>query len=170
MNMRIQHFVFPTLYIGTWLIIMFLLPKEVFYSGTGFLRWVVYGIIFFILPYLLYKSIKKTGLSQNMVTAITFASVVLGIPFAILLGFRAESELLDHGTRTKGIVTKAWKAQIKSRQDQWLVQAKYLVDNQYYLTSSKNDDHRTLIVGDTVTVIYSQQTPQLSEIEQLINK
>lgn len=165
--MKIQHLIYPTLYIGTWLTILFLIPDEVHYSGTGLLRWVVFGSIFLMLPFLLNKSLAGTLLPENARVAITFASVFLGIPFAIWLGNRAESELLQNGNRTQGIIVKAWEAHYKSRQDEWLVQAKYRVGNEYYRTSSKTDDNRTLFEGDTVTVIYSERTPQLSEIQEL---
>jgi len=165
--MKIQHLIYPSLYIGTWLTILFLFPDEAFYSGTGILRWVVYGLILSLLPFFIYKSLSPTHIVEKAKVTITFASVFLGIPFAIYLGNRAESELLIHGNRTQGIIVKAWETHYKSQQDEWLVQAKYRVGNKYYQTSSKTDDNRTLSEGDTVTVIYSERTPQLSEIQEL---
>lgn len=167
MNKKFQRLLYPILYIGTWLTILFLIPNEVHYSGTGMLRWVVFGLIFFILPFLLYKSLTPISIPENARVAIIFASVFLGIPFAIWLGNRAETELLQNGNRTQGIIVKAWEQHYKSRQDEWLVQAKYRVGNKYFRTSSKTDDKRTLSEGDTVTVIYSERTPQLSEIQEL---
>jgi hypothetical protein len=98
---------------------------------------------------------------------LTFLSVFLGIPFGIWLGIQSDKELLDNGIQTTGIIYKSWNLRRKSRADVWSVRAKYIVNNKYYRTSTKDNLEKTLFEGDTVTIIYSSKTPQMSEILEL---
>lgn len=101
---------------------------------------------------------------------IAYASVFLIIPFAIWLGTQSARELKNNGSETYGIIHKAWYSRQKSKADVWSIQAKYLVNNKLYYTSTKQNPNKTLFVGDTVTIIYSKSTPQMSEILELIQE
>ena len=158
---------FSLLYLLVWSSILFLTPKDVLYSGEGIMRWIIFGAIFFILPYLLYKSIEKTRLTKKAKKGIAYMSVFLGIPFGLFLSSQSERELEDYGKETYGIIDKAWLLVRKSRTDVWSVRAKYNVGNKTFYTSTKENPEKTLFEGDTITIIYSEKTPQMSEIMEL---
>ena len=158
---------FPFFYLAIWFIILFILPKDIFYSGSGIMRWIVFGAIFLILPYLLYKSLELTSLVKKVRTGIAYISVFLGIPFGIWLGMQSDMELKNNGKQTYGIIEKAWIVKRKSRADVWSVKAKYSVDNKLYYTSTKENPEKKLTIGDTITILYSKTTPQMSEILEL---
>ena len=163
-----KNLLFPILYATIWVFILFLIPKSILYSGTGILRWVVFAAIFVLLPYLLNKSLQLVSISEGARTALTFLSVFLGIPFGIWLGIQSDKELLNNGRRTFGVVERAWNLERKSRADVWAITAKYVVNNKYYRTSTKENPEKTLFEGDTVTILYSKRTPEMSEIIELV--
>jgi len=161
---------FAILYLFVWSSILFLTPKDVFHSGEGIMRWIIFGAIFFLLPYLLYKSIEKTTLTKIAKKGIAYLSVFLGIPFGLFLSSQSERELEDYGKETYGIIDQAWLLVRKSRTDVWSVRAKYNVGNKTFHTSTKENPEKTLFEGDTITIIYSEKTPQMSEIIELKKK
>tara|TARA_B100001179_G_scaffold227394_1_gene209877 strand:- start:1238 stop:1678 length:441 start_codon:yes stop_codon:yes gene_type:complete len=142
-------------------------PKDVIYSGEGIMRWIIFGAIFFILPYLLYKSVEKTELTKKVKKGIAYLSVFLGIPFGLFLNSQSERELNNYGKETYGIIDKAWLLVRRKRTDVWSVRAKYNVGNKTFYTSTKENPEKTLFAGDTITIIYSEKTPQMSEIMEL---
>ncbi|WP_106795172.1 hypothetical protein [Aquimarina sp. Aq78] len=158
---------FPLLYLLIWGCILFGLPKEVFYSGEGIMRWIVFGGIFFILPYVLFKSLELTSLAKKTRSGIAIASVFLGIPFGLWLGIQSKAELKSNGNTTIGIIKKAWMVKRRNQADVWSVQAYYNVNNKPYKTSTKENPEKSLSKGDTVTILYSKTTPQMSEILEL---
>ena len=149
---------------------MFLIPKEVFYSGEGIMRWIVYAGIFILLPYILFKSLELTSFSKKTRKGVAYLSLFLGIPFGLWLNTQKEKELNENGKITYGIIDKAWLVVRKSRTNVWSVKAKYIVENKIFHTSTKENPEKTLIIGDTVTINYSEKTPQMSEITELKNK
>ncbi len=159
--------IFAILYFFVWSSILFLTPKDVFYSGEGIMRWIIFGAIFFLLPYLLYKSIEKTTLTEKAKKGIAYLSVFLGIPFGLFLSSQSERELKDYGKVTYGIIDEAWLLVRKNRNDVWSVRAKYSVGNKTFYTPTKENPEKTLFKGDTITIIYSQKTPQMSKIKEL---
>ncbi|KAA5827793.1 hypothetical protein FPF71_02855 [Algibacter amylolyticus] len=94
-------------------------------------------------------------------------SVFLGIPFGLFLSFQSECELEEYGKMTYGIIDEAWLFIRKSRTDVWSVRAKYKVGNKTFYTSTKENSEKTFFEGDTITIIYSEKTPQMSEIVEL---
>lgn len=161
---------FPLTYILIWLSVIFFTPTEVFYSGDGILRWIVFSGIFLMLPYLLYKSLELTSLAKKTRKGIAYLSVLLGIPFGLWLNAQGEKELEENGKLTHGIIDKAWLVVRKSRTDVWSVRAKYTVGDKIFYTSTKANPEKSLFQGDTITIIYSETTPQMSEIMELKNK
>jgi hypothetical protein len=160
----------PIIYVIIWISIIFLTPKEVFYSGEGIMRWIIYGGIFLLLPYLLFKSLELTSFSKKIRKGIAYLSIFLGIPFGLWLNIHSEKELKENGKITYGIIEKAWLIVRKSRTDVWSVKAKYIVGDKTFHTSTKENPERTLFVGDTIRIKYSEKTPQISEIIELKNK
>lgn len=160
----------PLVYIIIWISIIFLTPKEVFYSGEGIMRWIIFAGIFLLLPFILFKSLELISLSKKARKGIAYLSVFLAIPFGLWLNTQSAKELEENGKITYGIINKAWLVVRKSRTDVWSVKAKYTVGNKTFYTSTKENPEKTLFVGDTIRINYSEKTPQMSEIIELKNK
>ncbi|MFA0962331.1 hypothetical protein AB9P05_11020 [Roseivirga sp. BDSF3-8] len=85
---------FPVLYVSTWLIILFIIPREVYYSraNTNLTGWGVFALIFLLLPYFLSRSLAYTGLPGKVAKGISLSSVFPGIPFVFWLSDVEERE------------------------------------------------------------------------------
>ncbi len=158
----------PILYISFW-IILYKLPRGMWYDGgdNGIEGWLIGIIGFLILPFLLFKSLRKIGLSKEPSKALAYSSVFLMIPFVLLIGSEDNKEMEFFQEETIGIVNKAWMMNRRKRRSTWAVQAKYRVNGEIYQTSTKDDIDKILSLGDTVTIIYSSKTPQMHEIKEL---
>lgn len=160
----------PIIYLSTW-ILMYILPRKVFHvpSSAGVEGWLVFFLIFFILPLLLFIFLITMGVSSENSKGFAYGSVFLAIPFMLLIKYEDDIEMEKYKLETTGVVSRAWIRKQKNRSRIWNVQATYQVSNRSYTTSSKNDEHMILSVGDTVTILYSSKTPEMSQIKELVD-
>jgi hypothetical protein len=164
---KIKNYLFPCFYILGW-IGLFSLPNNIFHEGEGILRWLPFLLIFIVFPSILFKALEKLNLEEDLKLTIAIGSVFLGIPFGIIMGEIADKEIEIYGEETTGIIEDAWLMTRKSRSSIWAVNAKYIVNGKNFKTSTKENKERTYTKGDTITIIYSKKTPQLSEIKELM--
>ena len=164
----INRIIWPAVYISAWVIIYFL-PRRMFHIGgdNGAEPWITFALFFFGLPLLLRFVLKRNGLTGDKLKAIVYGSVFLTIPFVFFISAEDNEELKTYGVQTKGVIDKAWLRTQRNQTDTWSVQATYSVNGKIYRTSTKADRDETLHLGDTVMVIYSSRTPEMSEIKEL---
>ena len=157
------------IYILIW-IILYSIPRSYFHvAGNSNLYPVLFFIlIILILPLILSEALLKFKVTENLSTKISLASIALIIPFTLIVMNEDDNELEKYGKETKGVIYKAWFNRTAKRGEHWSVQAKYIVDEKIYRTSTKRDKHRILKKGDTVIIIYSSKTPQMNEIKELL--
>lgn len=137
-------------------------------GGTdGITPWLLFGTIFILLPYILYTGITKNGIKPDKAKLISYGSIFLAIPFILIVNKEDEIELEKYKKYESGIITDT---NISSRKSGsvWMVQATYKVNNEILKTSFKRDKNKILLKGDTVNIIYSSKTPQMSEIKELV--
>jgi len=129
-----------TLYISIWILLYFLPRTYMHIGGTdGITPWLLFATIFFLLPYLLYTGIIKKGINP-----------------------KEKYKKYESGIITDTNITSRKSGSV------WTVQATYKVNNKILKTSFKRDKNKTLLKGDTINIIYSSKTPQMSEIKELI--
>jgi hypothetical protein len=165
----IDRIILPASYVVAWVSIYFL-PRRMFNLGgdNGVEPWILFLVFFFGLPLLLRFILKKNGIAGNKLKGIVYGSVFLAIPFVLFIDSEDNEELKTNGVQTVGIIYKAWLRTQLRRAPTWSVQATYSVDRTTYRTSTKDDADKTLQSGDTVVVVYSSKTPEISEIKELL--
>lgn len=165
----IDRIILPTSYVLAWVSIYFL-PRRIFNVGgdNGAESWILFAVFFFGLPLLLRFILKKNGIAGVKLKAIVYGSVFLAIPFVLFLDSEDNEELKTNGVQTVGVIDKAWLRTQRRQTPTWSVQATYSVNGTSYRTSTKEDADKTLQSGDTVVVVYSSKTPEISEIKELL--
>ena len=150
-------------YVTFWiLIIPDRLPYFIIYDKSRVVL-LTFGLtLMFVPPYILFKILTEFNVNIKKKWGVTFGSIFLLIPYGILIGQLDDKRLSDKSEQTKGIVYEKWTTKRKP-----LLRAKYKVDNKAYETFSKTDYNDLLEVGDTVTIIYWTEYPELSKIKEL---
>ena len=150
-------------YVTFWiLIIPDRLPYFIIYDKSRVVL-LIFGLtLMFVPPYILFKVLTEFKIDKNKKLGLTFGSIFLLVPYGILVGQLDDKRLSDKSEQTKGIVYEKWTTKRKP-----LLRAKYKVDNKVYETFSKTDYNDLLEVGDTVTIIYWTEYPELSKIKEL---
>jgi hypothetical protein len=150
-------------YVTFWiLIIPDSLPYFVIYDKSRVVLLIFGLLLMFVPPYILFKALTEFNVDIKKKWGVTFGSLFLLIPYGILIGQLDDKRLSDKSEQTEGIVYEKWTTKRKP-----LLRAKYKVDNKAYETFSKTDFNDLLEVGDTVTIIYWTEYPELSKIKEL---
>jgi hypothetical protein len=118
----------------------------------------------------LYTILKRNAVSANAAKLSALSSIFLALAFTIIISHEDAKELTTYRKETIGIINKSWLKTYRRRSAVWNVQATYAVNGVRYQTASKDDKDETLMYGDTVTVVYSSRTPEISEIKELLEQ
>lgn len=131
--------------------------------NSGIESKIIFYVIFLGLPVILFNIFNLAGVKNKAARFLSYSSAFLILPYTLMVDNLREFELDTNRNYTIGIVKEAWMRRIKSRHE-WTVNAVYQVNDIEYVTSDKVDDTEKLNVGDTVTIIYSSNIPEVSEI------
>ncbi|WP_205504609.1 DUF3592 domain-containing protein [Rufibacter psychrotolerans] len=143
-------------------------PDSVLFAKEGFQRWLPFILVFLGLPYLLLKFVNSVW-SNNSGWGIGVAAasvLIVGPTFGIVAGKQQQKELEKNGALTKGLVVEKWKSTSKGNKE-WLIICKYYANGRAYTTFSIPDKENRFKLGDTVTVLYSPNNPNNSEVAEL---
>ena len=164
----IKRTILPILYISIWAM-MLILPRGFFLSEgvSTIMGWGDFVIVFLFLPFLLYLALKKNGVSKNLSKGIVYGSLFLFIPYIIFIGFIEEKEIQQFRKETIGITIHTYMVRYKRGRTLQNIQVKYKVGGKEYQTTAA-DPNEIYNVGDTVTIIYSTKTPEISRIKELM--
>jgi hypothetical protein len=154
------------LMIGIIVLTFFGLPDFIIYSKTGFLRWTPYVLVFIVIPFLLYKTLKHFQIKEDYVLGITIISpVLLGPLLGLWIGYLSTLDIEKNEVIKIAIVKEKWYSTgYKGNKSKWLFKAKFKVDNIEYSTFSHVDKDNSLNLGDTVWVRYSKNNPENNDI------
>jgi hypothetical protein len=151
------------IYLGTWLLIVpENLPGLILYDKSRFILLGFFGILAIGLPFILYHILAEFEMSKNARKGIAYGSIFLLVPYGLWTGKIDDKRLNESNKQTKGIIYDKWTTKRKP-----LLKAKFKVDNKEYTTFSKTDYDDVLSIGDTVTIIYWTENPELSTIKEL---
>ncbi len=144
------------------------MPDSILYATTGFLKWLPFVLIFIVIPVLLFRTLlgftSIFGSKIWLILAIPLASIlILGPSFGIYTDHYKNTDLLENGTKTKGIIAKKWYSIAKSYKG-YYIQCEFKVDSLKFLTFSKKDENNIYKIGDTMTILYSKKNPQNNKI------
>ena len=156
-------YIYFIIIVGLILFLFLGLPDEVLYAKSGLLRWLPFILIFFVLPYLIFKLLRIITNDSHWIASLAIGSVIiLGPTFGFWTGLLSERDLEKYGKNTKCIVSEKWKSKHK-----WLFKCKFKVDEIVFETFSFTDYENKYQIGDTLTIRYSSKTPNNNEIVEL---
>jgi hypothetical protein len=145
--------------IGLLLFLAFL-PSEIMYSDFKFMGWIIYGLIFGLLPFLVYRTIHSMKpFTPWRIIGACLAPLIVGPSFGFYHQYQEKKELEAKGIWTKCIVIdeKYSGGKIQS----WLIKCTYRADNIMFKTNYENDESNQYSIGDTLDIIYSKDFPKI---------
>jgi len=158
-----RKWILITIYLGTWLLIVpDNLPGFILYDKSRFILLGFFGVLAIGLPYVLYNILTEFEIPPKTKKGIAYGSLFLLVPYGLWTGKIDDKRLAESNRQTKGIVYDKWTTKRKP-----LLRAKFKVDGRQYVTFSKTDYDDIFVIGDTVTIIYWTDNPELSKIKEL---
>ena len=149
-------------YVTFWiLIIPDRLPYFIIYDKSRIVLLIFGLLLMFAPPYILFNVLTEFEIDKKK-WIVTLSSGFLLFPYGILVGQLDDKRLEENSRQTKGVVYDKW-----TTKRQPLLRAKYKIDNKVYETFSTTDYNDLLEIGDTVTIIYWTEYPELSKIKEL---
>ncbi|MCH2045908.1 MAG: hypothetical protein MK212_17460, partial [Saprospiraceae bacterium] len=132
-----------------------------FYAKDGWELLLPSITLMIICPSILVYIVSNHGVSKdNLVSVFCYSSMLISITFGLIFYIRSEIDLTQNGIRAKGIIYEKFL----TSEDDWLVKAVFDYENEQYYTYPFEDEENKLIVGDTVTVLFSKIHPNNNKI------
>ena len=149
----------------TILVIVFIyfLPNEIAYPKYKYLSWIIFLLIFGVLPYLIYKVIETSNRNYHStkVFGLCALSILIVAPTsAIVQNYRENEELKINGKVTDCIVIDR-----KSSKNDWLINCKYHAENSKFITYYHTDEENKYRIGDTIKLNYNKEFPRMYKIK-----
>lgn len=157
---RIVFYRFISLFF--FLFFLYFIPKEIAYPKYKVVGWSVLPLIFLLLPYLLFKTVKsinqKTGLNKTLgICALSI--LIVGPTYGLFQKYRQEKELKTNGKTTKCIVIDR-----KKTKKDWLINCKYFANNTEFITYYHTDEENKYRIGDTIKLVYNKDFPRMYDL------
>ena len=154
--------------IGLVLFLAFI-PRFILYPDYKILGWFIYGLIFGLGPYLIFKTVDTFDIKNNKhswrIGLACLTPLILGPSFGLFHQYQENKELNRVGQWTTGIVIDVKPTKRKNS-----IKCKYLVKGKIFETSYKTDWENKYRVGDSIKIIYSSDFPKILELEYDWNK
>lgn len=150
---------------ATILLIVFIyfMPNEIAYPKYKYFSWIILLLILGVLPFLIYKIIKSSNRNYNStkITGLCALSIlIVGPTSGIVQKYRENEELKVNGIETVCIVLDR-----KSSKNDWLINCKYYVEKEEFITYYHTDEENKYRIGDTIQLIYNREFPRMYKIE-----
>ena len=163
MQMTMNKGIWLVLLIGLLLFLTFL-PRGIMYPDFKFIGWILFGLIFGLLPFLVFRTIQifKPYTPWRIIGA-CLAPLIVGPSFGYYHQYQERKELEAKGIWTKCIVIdeKYSGGKIQS----WMIKCSYRADNLTFETNYENDEPNIYSTGDTLNLIYSKDFPKIYRLE-----
>ena len=157
-------YIFIILYLAILVFIFFGLPHQVTH-GQGNSKWIVYFLIIFILPFLLYYILTEFDVADKIKNAIAALSIlIVGPLYGTYMSSETKKNLQEYGIETKGIVFKKFQSENTGK---WQIRCSFKVNNKSYSTFSETDKYNCHKIGDTLTILYNSSFPEECRILEL---
>jgi hypothetical protein len=158
-----KKWILITIYLGTWLLIIpNNLPGFILYDKSRFILLGFFGVLAVGLPFLLNKILNEFEINKRTRVGIAFGSIFLLVPYGLWASQIDDNRLNENNKQTKGIIYEKWTTKRKP-----LLKAKFKIENKEYTTFSKTDYNDSFTIGDTVTILYWTENPELNTIKEL---
>lgn len=156
-----------------WLIfliglIVFLIftPRSLMYPDLKYLSWIIFLLIFGLLPFLVSKTIGAFLPKTPWRIIGAFLSVLLiGPSFGLYHHYKEIKELEYKGLWTKCVVIdKKYIGGSKGNKG-WFIKCTYKSGDSVFETNFKKDKKNQYSIGDTIDLIYSIDFPKIYSLE-----
>jgi hypothetical protein len=140
---------------------IYFIPRAITHSDYPAIGWMVFPIIFFVIPALLFIVLIAFTKHPKMSTAIAIGSVLLiGPTFGLFQEYRDKLELQKFGTWTKAVLIDRELLGKRGR-EKWTAKYQYVVNKMVYQTNYHNNEQKQFAIGDTIDIIYSKDFPKI---------
>lgn len=130
------------------------------YSENESAPWIIFGLIFGLLPYLVYNLVQSFYPGSWTLGFAALAVLIVGPTFGMYQAYRESKELTKDGAWTKAVVIEK-KYENSKHTSGWLIQCTFIVEGKNYKTSFKSDPKNKSHIGDSIDLIYSQSSPKI---------
>lgn len=146
------------------IVFLYFIPLSLLFPSKKVIDWSLFGLLFGLLPYLVFKTLGFYRITTNWRRGIAGLVVLVIAPtVGIYLHYRQTNELKENGVWVKGIVTDKKYATKKSGSE-WLIKCLYTVNGKDYRTTFTHYDAEKYSVGDTLQIICSKDLPEIYEL------
>jgi hypothetical protein len=136
------------------------MPSPIVYSTD----WTVFCLIFFLLPYLVFKKFETYAINKKLPTLFAACSIlIVGPTFGLFHQFTEVRELKKDGVWTQAIVIDEKKSDSKGYKG-WLIKLSFTAKDGKHETVYENDEKNKYAIGDTVKIIYLADFPKIYEL------
>jgi hypothetical protein len=140
------------------------IPREIMHPDFKFISWIVYGLIFGILPFLVFKTIHSFKLyTPWRIVGALISPLIVGPSFGLYHDYIETLDLEKNGKWTKAIVISEKYSGGKTKS--MMIKCSYTIDNYTYETSFEKDKIDKYIVGDTLDLIYLKDFPKIYRLD-----
>ncbi len=150
----------------TIVLILFLVftPRQIMYPDWKYLGWLMFVLIFFLLPVSVYKAVKHYKPFGPLAILLAFLTpLVFGPSFGIYHGYREKQQLLENGIWTQCRVVE--KKYSSHRTNSWLIKGSYKVNGKLFHTSFEKDSLNQYDLGDEIEIIYLRDFPKIYRLK-----
>lgn len=149
-----------TLTLTAFLLFLYFMPSSIFYSTD----WTAFCLIFFVLPYVVFKTLETYNINRKLPALFAACSVlIVGPTFGLFHQYLETRELKKDGVWTKGIVIDEKKSNSKGYKG-WLIKLAFTTKDGQHETVYENDEENKYAIGDTVDIIYLADFPKTYEL------
>ncbi len=137
------------------------------YPDYPIIGWIVFSIIFLIIPLLIFVTLYSFTRKGYLSIAVAAGSVlIVGPTFGLFQGHRETVELNQFGKWTNSIVIERKKIYQRGSGDgHWGIMCKFKANSRDYETAFHDDLNNLHPMGDTVRIIYSSRFPKIYALE-----
>jgi hypothetical protein len=155
---------FPLIYLTGLLLFLFFTPRFILYSDFKIVGWIIYALIFGLLPFLVFITVSSYKYVNKYGIIIACLSVlIVGPAFGIVHQYKETLELEKYGVWTKVAVVNRKFINWKNHRG-WVIKGSYSLENKLYVTNFENDDENKYYIGDSLRLIYSSEFPKIYKL------
>jgi len=158
-----RKIIWPILLISCFLFFIFT-PRDILYPDYKFLGWIIFGLIFFVFPYLIFKTIEAFNPTKSWLLLLVAASpLIIGPGYGLYHHHLEKKELQEQGVWTNCVVIH--KKYSGGKTQSWLIKCSYKKGASNFETHYHADKDNRYSIGDTLKLIYNKDYPKMYELE-----
>ncbi|NPD48208.1 hypothetical protein [Lentimicrobium sp. S6] len=159
--MKSKYWIYITIALILFLVFT---PRQIMYPDWKYLGWLMFGVIFFLLPVSVFKTVKNYKPYGALAITLAFLTpLIFGPSFGIYHGYREKQQLLKNGIWSESKVVE--KKYASHRTKSWLIKCSYEVCGEIYNTSFEKDSLNQYKIGDEIEIIYLRGFPKIYRLK-----